>query len=279
MQIEIEFNPEKVIGKITELQRIQIPRAGAIALNQAVYSASRELKSQAGKIFNQPVPFTVNSFLYKKAEEKGESIEAKIFIRDEAPKGNPPSKYLAPQLIGPQMSGGTHYLTRFQGALLNTVVQNATGRNVQVGQRGKMMIPNLQNKMTRINKYGNMRPAQYSEILSALKGNISSADIYGVRRQGEAPANDQSLSKYIYLDEESIYEPYFRSRFLRSPKPGIYLVERVYIPERKRSENRYHRVMTESKIPKYSGKFPFAEIAENTVTQRFNEVFSSIILR
>ena len=91
--------------------------------------------------------------------------------------------------------------------------------------------------------------------------------------------NDQALSKYIYLDEESIYEPYFRRRFTHSPKPGIYFVDRVYVPERKRSENRYYRVMTESRIPTYAGKFPFAEIAENAARQRFNEVFSSIILR
>jgi hypothetical protein len=277
--IEIVFKPEEIIGKITELQKVQIPRASEIALNQAVYAASQELKSQAGNIFNNPVPFTVNSFLYKKAEQRGEAVEAKIFIRDQAPKGNPPSKYLAPQLVGPRMSGGPHYPTRFQGALLNTVVQNARGRNVQVGQRGRIMIPNLQSPMTRTNKYGNMRPGQYSQILSALKGNISSADIYGVRRQGEAPVNDQAFSKYIYLDEESIYEPYFRRRFTHSPKPGIYFVDRVYVPERKRSENRYYRVMTESRIPTYAGKFPFADIAENTARQRFNEVFSSIILR
>jgi hypothetical protein len=171
------------------------------------------------------------------------------------------------------MSGGPHYPTRFQGALLNTVVQNATGRNVQVGQRGKIMIPNLRSPRTRINQYGNMQPGQFTQILSALKGNISSADIYGVRRRGEAPVNDQALSKYIYLDEESLYEPYFRSRFTNSPKPGIYFVDR------RTAGTRYYRVMTESKIPTYTGKFPFIDIASNTAKQRFNEVFSSIILR
>ena len=72
--VEIEFKPEEIISKITELQKVQIPRASEIALNQAVYAASRELKSQADNIFNNPVPFTVNSFLYKKAEQKGDKF-------------------------------------------------------------------------------------------------------------------------------------------------------------------------------------------------------------
>ena len=122
--IEIEFKPEEIIGKITELQRVQIPRAATIALNKAVFEASQELKKQAQSIFNNPVPFTVNSFLYKKPEQTDGAIEAKIFIRDQAPKGNAPSNYLAPQIFG-----GKHYPTRFQGALLNTIVQNASAIN------------------------------------------------------------------------------------------------------------------------------------------------------
>jgi len=118
--IEIEFKPEELIGKINELQRVQIPKAGSLALNKAVYAASQELKSQAKSIFSNPVPFTVNSFLYKKSST--EQLEAKIFIRDDAPNGNAPAQYLLPQIYG-----GKHYPTRFQGALLNTIVQNATG--------------------------------------------------------------------------------------------------------------------------------------------------------
>lgn len=267
--MEIIFDPKDLIGKITELQKVQIPRAGEIALNQAVFAASQELKSSSRTIFNNPVPFTVNSFLYKKAEFKApDTLEAKIFIRDEAPKGNAPAKYLLPQIYG-----GAHYPTRFQGALLNTVVQTATGRTTQVGQRGKIMLANLRSPKTRLNSYGNMTPGQYTQILSALRGGISSADIYGVTQRGEAPVNDQSLSSYVYLDEESIYEPYFRKRLTNSPKPGIYFVDR------RQKGNRYYRVMTETRMPRYTGKFPFKEIAESAARQKFNDVFSGMILR
>jgi len=266
MNIEIEFDPQQIIGKITELQRIQIPRAGAIALNQSVFESTQQLKSAAKSTFNNPVPFTVNSFLYKKATP--ELLEAKIFIRDEAPKGNAPAKYLLPQIYG-----GKHFPTRFQGALLNTVVELSSGRQAQVGQRGKMMVANLRSPKTRLNQYGNMTPGQYTQILSALRGNLSSADIYGRVSRGEAPVNDQQLSKYIYLDEEEIAEPFFRQRFTNSPKPGIYFVDR------QSSGVRYYRVMTETRLPSYSGKFKFLDIARTSVETAFAKNFSRIVLR
>ena len=266
MEVKIEFDVEGMVGKLDELQKVMIPRAASFALNQAVFAASQELKKQAQSTFTNPVPFTTNSFLYRKSTP--DTLEAAVFIRDEAPKGNAPAKYLLPQIYG-----GKHYMTRFQGALLNTVVRNATGRNVQVGQRGKMMIANLRSPKTRVNQYGNMSPGQYTQILSALRGNVSSADIYGARSSGEAPVSDQQLSKYIYLDEESLYEPYFRNRFTNSPKPGIYFVNRL------KSGTKYYRVMTETKIPTYSGKFKFLDIAEASARQKFSEALQNSLMR
>lgn len=267
--MEIIFEPEKLIQKINQIQRVQVPKASAIALNRGVFEGSQELQRRAQNGgFSNPVPFTVKSFLYQKTIRTGSDMQARIFIRDNAPKGNAPADYLAPQLKGPMGSGGRYYPTRFQGALLNTVVQNATGRNVQVGQRGQIMLANLRSPKTRTNKYGNMTPGQYTQILSALRGNISSADIYGSRQRGEAPVSDQSLSKYIYLDEESINEPYFRRRLTNSPKPGIYFVNRL------KSGTKYYRVMTQTRLPTYQGKFPFYDIALLTAKTEFEKSFS-----
>lgn len=260
--MEIEFDPKDLIGTITELQRVQLPGASVKALNQAVYDSTRELSEAASRAFQNPVPFTTKSFLYRKASI--DSLEARVFIRDEAPGGNAPAKYLLPQI-----AGGPHYPTRFQGALLNTVVQLGGGRSVQVGQRGKIMVPNLRSPKTRTNQYGNMSPGQYTQILSALRGNVSSADLYS----GKLNRNDQKLSKYIYLDEEEISEPYFRRRFTNSPKPGIYFVDR------QTSGSRYYRVMTDSKIPSYTGKFKFMDIAVASVTESFSRNFKLSILR
>jgi len=136
-----------------------------------------------------------------------------------------------------------------------------------------MMIANLRSPKTRLNQYGNMTPGQYNQILTALKGNISSADIYGGVSRGEAPVNNQQLSKYIYLDEEEIAEPFFRQRFTNSPKPGIYFVDR------RTTGLRYYRVMTETRLPNYNGKFKFVDITTTTVETQFNKIFSQIVLR
>ncbi len=271
--LEIEFKPEELIGNIKKLQEIQIPRASEVALAKAAYAASQELKSQSRSIFQGnpkgPVPFTVNAFfpkIYKKPEKKGEYLEAMIFIRDEASGGNPPAKYLLPQIYG-----GKHYMTRFQGALLNTIVTNAYGEQTQVGQRGKMFVPNLRSKKIRLNAYGRMSQGQYTQILSALNGGISSADIYGSRRK--ADASPTGFSSYIYLDEESIYHPYFASRLTQNPRPGIYFVNRL------KKGTQYFRVMTEIPIKGHKAKFNFIDIAEKAAVTKFNEVFSSMVLR
>lgn len=264
--MEIVFRPEELIQGLSEIKKVQIPKASVFALNQAVFNTTQVLQREAQYTFSNPVPFTVKSFLYKKATLQ--SMQAEIFIRDEAPKGNAPAKYLAPQLIGSQSRGGRYYPTRFQGALLNTVVENALGQPVQVGQRGRVMLANLKSPKTRLNRYGNMSPGQYTQILSALRGNVSSADIYGQAGSGEAPVNTQRLSKYIYLDEESIAEPYFRRRFTNSPKPGVYFVNRL------KSGTRYYRVMTQTRLPTYQGKFQFELLATSSVTASFNRIFS-----
>lgn len=232
------------------------------ALNQAVYDSTRELSEAASRTFQSPVPYTLRSFKYAKATI--DSLEAKVFIRDDPAGGNAPADYLLPQI-----TGGPHFPTRFQGAMLNTVVQLGGGRSVQVGQRGKILFPNLRSPKTRTNQYGNMSPGQFKQILTSLRGNVSSADLYS----GTLKRNDQKLSKYIYLDEEEISEPYFRRRFTNSPKPGIYFVDR------QTQGLRYYRVMTDIRKPTYNGKFKFIDIAISSVTESFNRNFKLSILK
>jgi len=260
--MEIQFDPSALLDRITELQRVQIPNASVKAVNQAVFDATKELSAEASRSFSNPVPFTTRAFLYRKASL--EALEARVFIRDEASGGNAPSKYLLPQI-----QGGPHHMTRFQGALLNTVVQLGGGRSVQVGQRGRMAFPNIRSpKVKPLNKYGNMKPSQYNQILSALRGGVSSADFY----TGKTVANNQRNTSYIYLDEQELNEPFYQRRITNSPQPGIYFVDRsVGI--------KFYRVMTDSRIPSYSGKFQFMSIATSVVTESFNRNFRLAILR
>lgn len=248
--IEIEFDVGKIIGSITELQKVQIPRAGAIALNAAAYAATQELKEQAKSRFNNPVPLTYNSFLYKKAEP--ENLQAKVFIRDDVPKGNSPSRYLLPQIYG-----GMHYRTRFQRALGNTVDPDTGG---PILAPNRIMVP-TGSQFVRRNMYGNMTPGQYTQILSGLRGESSA----GNKTVKSNRSRNKTSTRYFYMNREMIDE----NRNMRSKTPGIFMLR----------NGQLSKLMTETGLPNYSGKFPFRDIAEATARQEFSKKFSALVLR
>ena len=109
----ITFNPEELIGKINELEKVILPNILYKSLNRAVFRTSREdLRDAAASTFTNKVPFTLKSFLYDKPQQTANFLESRIYIRDDAPKGNAPANYLSPQI-----TGGSVYRTRFQRRL------------------------------------------------------------------------------------------------------------------------------------------------------------------
>lgn len=249
--MEIIFDPQELIGKITELQKVQIPRAGVLALNKAVFEGSQELKRQSISRFNNPVPLTQNSFLYKKATE--ETLEARIFVRDDVPKGNSPSRYLAPQIYG-----GLHYRTRFQKALGYTP-NPEDGSPILAPNR--IMIP-TGSPAVRRNQYGNMSPGQYTQILSSVRGESSAGN--KVVRAGRG--RNKTATRYFYVSQEMLDDQY---RNLKSRSPGIFMYRNGTLS----------KVLTESRLPNYSAKFPFFDIASNAVQTEFTRNFQSLVLR
>ena len=270
--IEIEFKPEELIGKINELQRVQIPKAGSIALNQTAFAIREQLRKRADDIFSNPTPFTINSFLYEKATP--EKLQARIFIRDDAPGGNPPSRYLAPHIAGLTHDRKT-YLTRFQIALENTVTYQIDGRAAQAKQRGTYMQPRL--NQFKLNKYKNISQGQYNKVLTSLKGGVSSADYAGMRG---AVTQSTFVEKgrfggdaFISIDETSLQHPYYKNRFTRyTASPGIYRV----VPG---NPTRFYLAFKERTKLTHSAKFPFFDIGETTANSEFPKFFSRLVLR
>jgi hypothetical protein len=55
---------QKLTGKLSELGKVQLPRAASEALNLTIKDVRKDLQQGARDTFNSVVPFTVNSFLY-----------------------------------------------------------------------------------------------------------------------------------------------------------------------------------------------------------------------
>jgi hypothetical protein len=276
--MQVTFNPEKMIKNLTIFEKKDLPSMSVIALNRALFDTRKDIQNAARDIFRNPVPYTLNSFLYRKA--KFAQPEALLFINESRAKGNAPASYLLPSILGSKA-----YPTRFQGALLNTVVMNAEGRNVQASQRSRVMLPSLnrqngkKGRYVRTNKYGNMSPGQYTQILSSLRGGISSAD---VQETGPTmkPQDLATNDKYVYLDSESLDHPYFKNRFNSYPKtPGIYYVRRVKskAEEGPRYTNNFYRVMRDQKIPRNRQTFDFQNIAAISIEKNFVTQLSKIL--
>ena len=268
-EASITFNAEKLVGELNALTKVQIPRAGRLALNTALFETRRRLQSEASSVFKAPVPFTINSFLYEKAEQVGDDLHARVFVRDDAPKGNAPSRYL-----NPHIRGGRAYESRFQQSLSNTIVQQIDGRSVQARPRGTMLRPTRSGYVKPHPRktgapYPTMSQGQYNSILSSLKGGKSSADYLDT---GTVPYSNER--RYVYLDDEALQHEFFKRRFTSHPrKPGVYFVQRT------QKQPRFYRVLNEQRIPSYSAKFKFFDLSKEQIGRTFQKEFDRMILR
>ena len=250
MEVSIEFDAEKVIGKLNELQRVQIPMAASIALNQTAFKIREELQNEARNKFQDPVPFTLNAFLYKKATP--DKLEAVVFIRDDAPKGNAPADYLAPHIYGT-----TAYRTRFAKGLSRTPDPSPLGMGSAILAPNRIMVPTQSPRGVRFTSRGNMLPGQYEQILAYLKDTDSTRTATTGRLKAK-----RAGSAYFYLNQAMIDE----RRNLRNRKPGIFMRQGGRLP--------LMRVMTETALPTYSAKFRFFELGTQTASTYFPQFLS-----
>ena len=93
----LQFDEKALLGELTNIERVLLPRASYLSLNRAVFDARVRLQQEAKSRFNNVSRLTNSSFLYEKPKQIGSSLEASVFIRPYIPKGNAPARYLAPE--------------------------------------------------------------------------------------------------------------------------------------------------------------------------------------
>lgn len=84
--------------KAVETLRRDAPAELAKALTFTTERVRDGLRAEMSRVFIGPVPFTLNSLRLKTAT--AQRLEAEVKIKDEAGKGTPAIKYLAPQIYG-----------------------------------------------------------------------------------------------------------------------------------------------------------------------------------
>ena len=251
---QITFNPEELIGKINELEKVMLPKAANSALHKAVFETSRELSKRAGETFVSTVPFTLKSFLYRKPTPVTDGIEASVFIRDEGPKGNAPADYLSPQI-----AGGPVYRTRFQRRL--------EAKGFLGGMQDDYMMPVLGGTgRTKLPK------GEYTRALWGIKA------FEDFRMPTDKGRGYKTYGKYVWVPPDLAYQigAEGHARKIRSmnkgqiPAAGIYEVR----GSGKRVKLR-QRFISLDYIPSVRRKFDFQAIAEDTV----GDIFEAELIR
>lgn len=148
-QIRIGVDPDNALGRqLTDLERSQLPFAASQAANKVAFEIRERWKQRAPQVFDRPTPLTKNAALYHKATKARPYAE--IFIRDEAFKGTPPSKYLFTEV-----EGGTRRRKGFERLL--------QGKGLMSPSQFAVM-----GRGARPNQYGNVPAGQVTKLLSQL---------------------------------------------------------------------------------------------------------------
>lgn len=257
---QITFNPEELTGKLNELEKVIIPNIVYKSLNRAVFRTSREdLRDAAKNTFIHKNTFTLKSFLYDKPTETSEGLESRIYIRDDAPKGNAPADYLSPQI-----AGGPVYKTRFQRRL--------QAKSVLGPYRDKYMMPALGTiGRSRLPKGEYTRALWGMSLMNDLRGGFD-YDKKAFKTAGKYVWVPPDLADQIGAEAHAKLvrrlnrtgvgptEPY------QIPKAGIYKVKGG-----KKNPSLEQRFISLPYVPSVPGKFNFQEIAVNSLKGNFRD--------
>jgi hypothetical protein len=154
LKISLTHNLDAVAKRIEQRVR-RIPDAAALALTNTAHAVRQAEYDHMRKVFDRPVPFTLNS-LYVKAASRG-NLTAVVWLKPGA------NNYLHAQIFG-----GTRKLKRFEKAL-----QHARGGLGQPMPANMFAVPGTG---ARLDAYGNISRGQIVQILSAFQ---SAQDVAG----------------------------------------------------------------------------------------------------
>ena len=209
MRINVQTNFAEYGERVKQLGR-QVQFATAVALTRtATQDVRPTLKAEMARVFDRPVPYTLDSMFVKGATKT--SLEAKVWLKDNPfGKGTPADRYLAPQIFG-----GERRQKGMERAL----------------QAARLMLPNqfaVPAAGAQLDANGNVKRSQIVQILSQLRaqlgagyesrGSNSAASRRAVARQGQTyfaiPVATRGLHPGVYLKKRFAHGTAIRPVFL-----------------------------------------------------------------
>lgn len=154
MKIDVQTDVSRVVAELDAFGQRQVPFATALALTRTAQSAKKRVEEAMEKEFDRPTPYTLKALRVVPARK--DNLVAEVLIKDEAPKGTPPDRYLRAEI-----EGGDRNLKRSERAL------QMTGKM----PKGWAWTPAM---AAPLDPYGNLRGGFVTALLSKVKGHIDS---------------------------------------------------------------------------------------------------------
>ena len=147
--VKIEVDADNAMARqFTELELKNLPFAARQAVNQTAFATRQRWAEVIPRVFDRPTPLTQKGVLYDKATAA--TPYAVVYIKDEALNGNPPAKYLLPQVEGgTRRKKGVEVLLQQKGAM----------------PAGMFAVPG---KGAPLDAYGNVPSKMVQQVLSQL---------------------------------------------------------------------------------------------------------------
>lgn len=138
------------VEELNDLEREQLPFATALALTRTAESVEEFLVGQMRTRFDRPTPYTLNSLRVFPATKT--KLVARVWMKDEAVKAAPATKWLSPEIYGGQRNDKrAEVMLRAKGILPD----------------GKFVVPG---KGAKLDRYGNISRGQLTQALSGVGG-------------------------------------------------------------------------------------------------------------
>lgn len=221
IKFDVTHDLEKALAQFTSLRERDLPFVAITAVNMTMKQVKADIRDEMTKVFDKPVPFTLNSLqTYPFATKQAPT--AVLRFRDFAGKGTPAKKYLQPEIYG----GGRGYKS-FEKALSNAGLL----------PQGMFAVPaepgGPANKGAPLDQFGNIRGAYLNRMLSYLRANRDATQNRNRDRKGKRGASRSGLQWYAVTDEKGklplgIYERqagvmHMVIKFVRAPSYKVKL--------------------------------------------------------